>query len=259
MDFALLSLLFGLDAAPNATQLAQRANKLYRAKRYLEACTLFQQVTELTPLKGPAWGDLGLCVSQLPEQRALALATSYQAILLSNTDEKARKAVYYNLGRFLAATYPSHVPGPTEEGPLAELEGELPQCELFDAVAGCDRGVWVCSSWRSADLTLARFARDPRTIAPKPWPDGNTEYGDISVMLGRDVLVLEDGQTETYRSGTSVCRFGVSCRVVWPDACTGRVGYYCETRTGVPVTEAPPAEENPCTVTSRHAGELRLP
>jgi len=255
----LLSLLFGLDGAPSATVLTQRANALYRAKRYLEACTLFQQVTELAPAKGAAWGDLGLCMSRLPDQRAFAVTFSHQAILLSGGDAKTRKAVYYNLGRHLAATHPSHVPGPSEEGPLAELEGELPQCELYDAVPGCDRRVWGCSSWRSSDLTLTRFAHDPRTIARKPWPEGNTVYDDISVMLGRDVLVLEDGQTETYRSGTSICRFGVACRVVWADACNGRVGYYCETKTGLREGETPPADDNPCTVTSRHAGEIKLP
>jgi hypothetical protein len=257
-SFALALLLFDLDAAANTKLLAQRANQLYRAENYAEACPLFQQVTELTPSRGAAWAELGLCLARVPAARALAVALTQQAILLSPRDAKTRKAAYYNLGRFLGETYPSHVPGPTEEGPLAEVEGYLPQCELFDRVPGCDRQAWGCSSRRSSDTTLARFALDPRTIAKESWPDTNLADTDLKVLLARDVLAMSDGWTDVYRSGTTTCRFGISCRVVWADACNARLGYYCETQVGPSVSDPLVSDLTPCTVSSREAGELVL-
>jgi hypothetical protein len=256
----LVSLLFGLDSAPNAAAIARQATALYRAKRYEAACPLFRQVTELAPARGAAWGDYGLCLARLGRNQE-ALEATYRAITLSGSDSKSRNAAYHNLGKVLGHTFPSHVPGPTEEGPLAELEGMLPRCEIFDPVPTCDRRAWGCFWGLGGGIELARFARDPRSIAAKSWPQANSGYDAIRVVLDGDVLVMTDEATEATRAGPTACRFSVACRVVWADACAGRVGYSCDVAIGLSPGEAWPdgVEDVPCSNRSTRTGELKLP
>jgi hypothetical protein len=261
-DFALTFLLFvlgappGIGKAPSVTALTQQATKLFRQKKYAEACPLFQQVTALAPERGAAWGDYGLCLARLG-QSTEAIAATYEAIGLSGSDARARKAAYHNLGSILHYPFPSHIPGPTEEGTLAELEGELPRCEIFDAVPGCDQRAWACFSPGYGPPGLARFARDPRTIAQKPWPQSNA-WVDPKTVLDNEVLVMGDGAEETFRSGLSICHSAITCRVVWADACKGRIGYQCDIATGTPDYDSLPegAGEVPCDSRSTESGEL---
>lgn len=249
--------VFGLDPAPSAAALTRQATTLYRQKKYDAACPLFQQVTELTPQRGAAWGDYGLCLARLG-QPADAVAATYKAIALSGADAKARKAAYHNLAGILHHPYPSHIPGPTEEGTLAELEGVLSRCEIFDPVPGCEQRVWGCFSDGYARGGLARFARDPRSIAQKPWPESNL-WVDPKTVLEGDVLVLGDSAVETFRSGLSICHAGVTCTVVWADACNGRVGYECEVEVGNTEYESLPADAAvPCESRSIESGELKI-
>jgi hypothetical protein len=249
---------FGLDKAPTAAALSRQATALYRKKNYEAACPLFQQVTELTPERGAAWGDYGLCLARLGQPTA-AVAATYKAIGLAGSDRKTRKAGYHNLAAILDHPFPSHIPGPTEEGTLAELEGVLPRCEIFDPVPGCDQRVWGCFSDGLRRGGLARFARDPRTIAQKPWPESNP-WVDQKTILDKDVLVLGDGAAETFRSGLTICRAGISCTVVWADACNARIGYECEVSIGNPDYETIPADavDVPCTSQSIESGELTI-
>jgi hypothetical protein len=246
----------GLAGATNATALARQATKLFQQKKYAAACPLFQQVTELAPKQGAAWGDYGLCLARLGQPTA-AIAATYKAISLSGSDAKSRKAAYYNLGWVLQHTFPSHIPGPTEEGTLAELEGELPGCQIFDPVPGCDQRAWACFSPGYGPPGLARFARDPRTIARKPWPEPNT-FIDPKTVVDQDVLVIGNGSEESYHSGLHVCHSAVTCRVVWADACNGRVGYQCDIAIGPQDYDslAADAQDVPCDSHSTEIGEL---
>ena len=260
-DFALAFLLFVLgappssDKTPSAAALTQQATKLFRQKKYAEACPLFQRVTELAPERGAAWGDYGLCLARLG-QATEAVTATYKAIGLSGSDAKVRKAAYHNLGSILRHSFPSHLPGPTEEGTLAELEGELPRCEIFDPVPGCAQRAWACFSLGDRRDGLARFARDPRTIVQKPWPESNA-WVDPKTVLDNEVLVLGDGALETFRSGLSICHSTISCRVVWADACNGRIGYQCDVAIGTPSYESlPEGGEVPCDERSTESGEL---
>lgn len=239
--------------APSAAALSQRATQLYRQKKYVEACPLFEQVTQLTPERGAAWGDYGLCLARLGQTNE-AIAATYKAIGLSGSSAATRKAAYYNLGSVLHHDFPSHIPGPTEEASLAELEGELPRCEIFDAVPGCNQRAFACFS-RSG---LARFARDPRAIAQKPWPESNA-WVDPKTVLDNEVLVVGDGAVETFRSGLSICHSTITCHVVWADACNGRIGYQCDVAIGNPDYDSLPAEgEVPCTERRTESGELNF-
>ena len=258
--------LLGLDQAPNAGALARQApnagalsrqaTKLYAQKKYDAACPLFQQVTELVPERGAALGDYGLCLARLGRS-AEAIAVTYKAISLSGSDVKTRKAAYHNLGSILRSNFPSHLPGPTEEGTLAELEGALPRCEIFDPVPGCGQRAWACFSSDFKRGGLARFARDPRSIAQKPWPESNA-WVDPKTVLDGDVLVIGDEAIETYRSGLRICHAQIQCRIVWADACNGRIGYDCTLDLDAPDYESIPSGDVdvPCVNHSTQSGEL---
>ena len=263
LDLALGLLVFVLGAPPGSAEarssaaLTQRATSLFHQKKYEAACPLFQRVTELEQGRAAAWGDYGLCLARLGGHWTDAIAATYQAIGLSGSDAKLRKAAYYNLGKVLEKTFPSHIPGPTEEGTLAELEGALPSCEIFDAVPGCNQRAWGCFSDGVGLDGLARFARDPRTIAQKPWPVSNA-YVDPETILDKDVLVLSGGALGAARSGFGACASAVACRIVWADACNGRVGYQCDITIQRPkddsLTEG--GEPVPCVIHSTETGEL---
>jgi hypothetical protein len=256
-DFsALLTLLFQVTTTSPAALTAQ-ANKLYRSKQYELACPLFERVTELTPERASAWGDYGLCLARLGKRQKDAVDAEYRAITLSR-DVSVRKAAYYNLGHFLGQSFPSHVPGPTEEGTLADLEGELPRCELFDALPGCAERVWAC--YQDTGPTLGRFGRDPGALAKQSFPESEWRQEPEPVLAG-DVLVMKEESSESTRSGLTFCFYTTSCRVVWADACRGRIGYTCDLAQGPDISELAQSGidgDSPCTPLPAVSGELKL-
>jgi len=261
VDFiSLVGLLLQLDSSADPKQVTAQAQKLYRAKQYQAACPLFERVTELVPDRSTAWGDYGLCLAKLGKRRQDAITATYRAIGLSGTNAGARKAAYYNLGQVIGEVFPSHVPGPTEEGPLAELEGVLPRCELFDPVPGCEQRAWACYQDLGAGNTLGRFGRDPRTFAKKSWPA--MEWSEEPrVLLGSDVLVMSEESSESFRSGDYACFYEVGCRVVWADACGGRIGYTCNLAQGPSLYEIGQRGldgSSECTKLPSVSGEIKL-
>lgn len=257
-DAALLvSLLLGLETEVSAGALSAQATKLFRAKQYEAACPLFQRVTELTPTGGSAFGDYGLCLARAGNRRSDAIAAFYRAIALSGSDAKLRKAVYHNLGQIVRHPLESHVPGPTEEGALAELEGKLPLCKIYEPARGCDRPVWACYSDGG---NYARFGRDPKALAQKAW-DPMLSTTEATSVIDGEILVVRDEDSESARSGWHTCYFEVVCQVVWADACAGRIGYSCNIAIGASrwaSAETGGPDEVECTPTRTESGELKL-
>lgn len=212
-----------------AAKLTVEATKLYRAKKYEEACSVFERVTELSPTSATAWGDYGLCLGHLSKRTSEAARADRKAIELAPKSERVRKAAYYNLGRLgIAGLAESYVPGPTEDDSIAAVEGPLPPCVIFERAPGCERPMWGCYRSPYFDTGWIRFARDPRTILKKAWPEG-WSYNDMeqpAVTFGSDVAVIWDSTVDIIAS--SICMRDVRCRVVWADACTGHVGLFCD-------------------------------
>jgi hypothetical protein len=215
---ALLALL--LAAADDPRALSAQATKLYKAKRYAEACPLFGRVTSLEPANGRAWTDLGLCLARRG-QGAEAIAANRKAIAVSAVDERVRKAAYFNLAKLSGAGIPSHVPGPTEDL-LRDLEGPTPRCEVFDAPVGCDRAVWGCVSGESMRVGL-----DPRTLVRKKPPKVDISEEDVEPVIDGDAVLLSP--TQQWGNGPSGCEHHhLECHVVWADACNARAAVACE-------------------------------
>lgn len=256
-----LSLAIGGQAASLTTQ----ATRLYRAKKYAEACAIFEQVTRLSPTSAAAWGDYGLCLGHLPNRILEAVQADRKAIELAPRSAQVRKAAYYNLGRLgTAGIAESHVPGPTEDDFLANLEGLLPLCVVFERAPGCERPLWGCYRGSYFDMGWLRLTRDPRTILKKPWPEG-WSYNDTeqpAPTFGSDVAVISDSTVDV--TAPSICMRDVRCRVVWADACTGHVGLFCDIawRDSMPGEQDYynlPSDGLPCPQKAAVAVELTVP
>ncbi len=213
--------------AESAAGLTARATKLYRKKKYDEACQLFRKVTELAPTSASAWADLGLCLGKLSGPGSDAVEANRKALALAKDSAKIRKAALFNLGKLEGSEVPSHVPGPSEDL-LRDLEGPTPTCKIFDPPPGCAKAVWGCSSgpgWSS----LLRLALDPRPIARKPFPkvEFATDDDEPEPVLDGDVVLRVATHIVSTVEGDHCDHQELRCRVVWADACAARAGVAC--------------------------------
>lgn len=246
--------------ADSAAGLTARATKLYKKKKYDEACQLFRKVTELAPNSASAWADLGLCLGKLGSVGD-AVAANRKALALGKDSEKIRKAALFNLGKLEGSEVPSHVPGPTEDL-LRDLDGLTPTCKIFDPPPGCAKPVWGCSSgpgWNN----LVRLALDPRPIARKPFP--KVEYftddpDEPDTVLDGDVVLRAGTYIAQTAEGDPCDHQELRCRVVWADACAARAGIACTvTWDRQAVSDLyETGDEEPCPAGDIVVGELSL-
>jgi hypothetical protein len=216
---ALLALLLAA-ALDDPRGLSAQATKLYKAKRYAEACPLFERVATLEPASGRALTDLGLCLARWGRE-ADAIAANRRAIAASAADGRVRKAAYFNLATLSKAAIPSHVPGPTEDL-LRDREGVTPRCEVFDAPVGCAKAVWGCFSGEALRLGL-----DPRALVDKKPPSVDLSEQDAEPVVDGDAVLLSPWPA--LGSNPPPCdQHKLVCRVVWADACNARAGVACQ-------------------------------
>ena len=245
--------------ADSAAGLTARATKLYRKKKYDEACQLFRKVTELAPTSASAWADLGLCLGKLPGSGTDAVTANRKALALGKDSEKIRKAALFNLGKLEGSEVPSHVPGPSEDL-LRDLEGLTPTCKIFEPPSGCAKAVWGCSSgpgWSD----LLRLALDPRPIARKPFPKVESDPGDDpEPVLDGDVVLSAAARIVPTAEGDHCDHQELRCRVVWADACAARAGVACTvTWDRQAVSDLyETGDEEPCPAGDVVVGELSL-
>ena len=247
--------------ADSAAGLTARATKLYRKKKYDEACPLFQKVTALAPTSARAWADLGLCLGKLSGPGSDAVEANRKALALGKDSEKIRKAALFNLGKLEGSEVPSHVPGPIEDL-LRDLEGLTSTCKIFEPPPGCAKPVWGCSSgpgWSS----LLRLALDPRSIARKPFP--KVEYftddpDEPETVLDGDVVLRAGTYIAQTVEGDHCDHQELRCRVVWADACAARAGIACTvTWDRQAVSDLyETGDEEPCPAGDIVVGELSL-
>ena len=247
--------------ADSAAGLTARATKLYRKKKYDEACQLFRKVTELVPTSASAWADLGLCLGKLPGSEADAVAANRKALALGKDSEKIRKAALFNLGKLEGSEVPSHVPGPTEDL-LRDLEGLTPTCKIFDPPPGCAKPVWGCSSgpgWSNLLQAGARSAVD-RAQAVSECGILHGRPGRAETVLDGDVVLRAGTYIAQTVEGDSCDHQELRCRVVWADACAARAGIACTvTWDRQAVSDLyETGDEEPCPAGDIVVGELSL-
>jgi hypothetical protein len=162
--------------APDASALKRQATKAYRAKRYAEACPLFQAVVRELPADAWSWNDLALCrirsgeFEQVVEPLTMAIklaATVNDAKLLAAAQTNAnllaqRLLAFEQLNNAqataamdLASLPVVNVDEEHENSSISKQGMKIPSCALYKKVRASDHGL-TSEGW----LHLARCLAD---------------------------------------------------------------------------------------------------
>ncbi|MCY1015914.1 tetratricopeptide repeat protein [Pyxidicoccus sp. MSG2] len=242
---------------PEVEALRAKATKLYRAKKYDEACALFAHVVKLAPEQGTAFADLGLCL-QKQEKKDQARAAYHRALRLSDADPATRTNVYFNLAAFEDVTPPQVrlESTPTPRGHTLSTSSRVPCAPLPSSELSCKKELKACvEEWSSAKdpgpyadfrhLTASGFNL---RIYGGGKPDGSVKQGvgfcDNAPAVGSvaqppsQTCIYwssnDDGQSCQTDDAPCMAELDVlakddgSCKLVYVDPCKGRVAVACE-------------------------------
>ncbi|MDQ3003213.1 MAG: tetratricopeptide repeat protein [Fibrobacterota bacterium] len=251
-------------AANSATRklitLKEKANALYRAKRYEKAGELYREVADLNPADAAVRNDLGLCFLKRGMKDS-ALEAGREALRLADRslggedssvwsfpDLRARKSAYFTLDKL--------------GGPMPEPRRG--KCETWSAFSTCKARLYVCAEagrspapggelhWDILRIGLTRAKalfsydelevpsqvphpeiRDMEEVSIDGMPESRMKWlnrdSSVTIPLG-DALESADpacvgncGKLEKVRS---------ECRVIHFNPCSGVVGVACEIGDG---------------------------
>jgi tetratricopeptide (TPR) repeat protein len=238
------------DAPADAKKLRTQATKLYKAKKYAEACPLFEQAVAKTPADQAIQLDLGLCRARAGDAKGAAL-TLRSAV--GAGDRAIRLKAYFNLGE---AGVKVDVPAPRK-------------CVELAASSGCGRGLLACgfayeacgagscqtgTGVRVYDRPLFGTRLEPdaeeawkkRFAAKKPCDANEETDDDCFLRLEEDPPVFDQPLASLHKAAEAGdatttmpavidlkleerWRDDVTrCTLVHADACTGAVGLVCQ-------------------------------
>ncbi|WP_163995709.1 tetratricopeptide repeat protein [Pyxidicoccus caerfyrddinensis] len=243
---------------PEVEALRAKATKLYRAKKYDEACALFAHVVKLAPEQGSTFADLGLCL-QKQEKMDAARAAYLRALRLSDADPVTRTNVYFNLAAFQDVTPPQVrlESSPTPRGHMLMVPANGPCAPLPSSEPSCKKELMACvEEWSSskdpgayADLrhltasgfNLRIFGGGKPAGAVKResgFCDNAPAVGSVTSPPPQTCIFwssnLEDG--ESCQTNDAPCMAEIDllakdeghCKLVYVDPCKGRVAVACE-------------------------------
>jgi hypothetical protein len=239
MVFA-IGLCLALAAAPaTGADLKSAALGAYRARRYAEACALWEKAAQANPEDGAVLADLGLCYQKLGKRQP-AVDTSYAAI--AKGDEQTRRNAYFNLYTLGAGM-------------------KLPEAGKCGALRapGCSQELFACTfrfhqygSGGGSAGTGVRIAAARPDATPDEQPEAPLDVtgleavqkerpGPVSVI---DLLVSEtledfcrscdqienaaEKQRCAARCAKNRIQAGEECAVMAADACIGVIGFVCK-------------------------------
>jgi hypothetical protein len=132
--------LLSLTAAANPESLDQQALRLFKAKKYKEACPLFRQIAEQRKT-GTAWADLGLCELRRGDEKEGRLAT-LRAFRAGNDLDRQHAAFNWDSFHIEPALA-------LRTDDLHQHDGEIRGCRWLtkpdeEKALGCDQGIWAC-------------------------------------------------------------------------------------------------------------------
>jgi hypothetical protein len=245
--------------AEDAEKLRTQATKLYRARKYDQACPLYERAVQLAPEHGPTLADWGLCL-QRQGKRDEARKADLRALAASDGAPKTRAGVYFNLSEFHDATpreirLESH---PYPRGFYLDIAAGGPCAPLPSSEPGCTQALFACVElWSAAEegpygpvrhaspgrwnLRLFRSAEDgrkwrqgddvkegcpnaPAPANPEDPPPRQCIYWAAEESqvdcAGNDEACIEEARAVSADQGT--------CALVYVNPCTGRVAVSCE-------------------------------
>ncbi len=239
--------------------LRARATKLYRAKKYAEACPLYERAVKLAPEHGPTLADLGLCL-QKQDKKDAARKAYVRALEVSDADPTTRSNVYFNLAAFHDAT-----PGPVKlestptprghdlgigaGGPCGPLPSSEPSCKK--TLEACVEE-WSSSSStgpgpygdlkhleaRGFNLRIYGGGEPGDAADAKPgFCDNAPAVGSVARPAAQTCIFwssnlegpgCEPGDKPCEAEQDLLLKDEGSCKLVYVDPCKGRVGVSCE-------------------------------
>ncbi|MEO7427726.1 MAG: tetratricopeptide repeat protein [Fibrobacteria bacterium] len=252
--------LLATSASRKSQALKEKANQLYRGKRYLEAGRLYREVSSRDSLDAGARINLGLCYLKRGVKDS-ALEASREALRIADrslrTDDvkawsfpdlRARKNAYFTLDK-LGGPMPVPKPGQCETwSSFSECRGKLHVCaETGNRKTGAGTLHWdilrvgltrsrALFSYDEVEApsTVPRLeARDMEELAIDGVPENESRWlnRDSSVVLPLGEM-LETPDSACGQGCGNVERMMTECRVIHFDPCAGLVGVACATQDG---------------------------
>jgi hypothetical protein len=235
--------------SPNAAGPAVRAEatKLFKKKKYAEACEKFRQATIAIPEDAALLTDLGLCQHKLGQDKAAA-ATNLRAIELVSRDAKSiddpvairvRRHAYFNLDQANA-----------DADSIIAGNDEGTECESIKPAPACQRSFEVCGAsasqgfrTRSYSRTMAKVARTRAVARWTPGEISDHAFDDPTSGLGQPPSekpqVVDDDDSVIFTSA-----FEDEARTA---GCDDVSGWRCETSDAVAGAAAEPVRPRPWT------------
>jgi hypothetical protein len=257
-----LALPVAYGEGPNAAEPALRAEatKLFKKKKYAEACEKFRQATVATPEDAALLTDLGLCQHKLGQDNEAA-ATNLRAIELASRDAKGiddpvairvRRHAYFNLEQVNADAAPS-IPG-NDKGT---------ECKSIKPAPGCQRSFEVCGAsasqgfpMRSYSRTMAKVARTRAAALWTPDEISDHAFDDPTSGLGQPPSekpqVVDDDDSVMFTSAfedearTGGCDDASGWRCETSDAVAAAAAACMKTGGAGGAGPAVPLDESPC-------------
>jgi tetratricopeptide (TPR) repeat protein len=210
-------------------KLRAKAEKTFASGDTVSACVLAEKVAELAPDDASAQLDLGFCRFKQDERKE-ALEATFKAIALGN--DKVRRDAYYNLGVFKEAPELTDVMG----GPTASSS-----CGQYVPSDRCSVPLrWCTVSWQNGGKSLEESTDEivlstSRTEAIEcaeqvDRASGMAVAGRGSQRPDLPCATVTESSTVIRRSpdGTSAVIPSETCKIVYTNACSGRIGLSCK-------------------------------
>lgn len=235
MTPALTALFLILGQDPSPQELRAEATKLYRAKKYAEACPKFEQAAKAVQNDGALWADLGVCLQKLGKTEEAAEA-NHQAV--ASGDARTRMNAYFNL------VLMGKVARLPEPGQCSSVRASTYECRAPLSACGyrwergpaSGTGVRIGISEEDAKVTPGVFTESPPDEGR--FEDEDSAAPSAPYVRGQNAadaltseVVLEPCASCKPAAGCTCTNkvLETKCQLVLADGCTGRIALYCST------------------------------
>lgn len=244
--------------ARQAQLLKLRANGLYRARKYKDACDLYAAVVRLDTGDASARNDLGICQRALGH-RDSALASTRAALRIADrslaapdtsawsfADLRARKTAYFNLDKlggpmrepkvgqcetwFAVGDCPARLHVCTEQG-YRKVEGGFLKWEIMRAALNRSHALFSYEEVEVPSQVIRPEMRDMEELGIDGTPESMIRWinrdSSITVPLGEYIETADPECFPECNIAGNLEKERIKCRVLNFDPCAGVIGMAC--------------------------------